>query len=115
MISKSRIKSIKQLELKKFRRQTGLFVAEGPKVVGDLLEVMPAETLIGTDEWWAAHTPATTAERIVLHQAERSRVRLLQHPLWKSVLRIGAHTLPAIYAWRSTMCKTPEMWAPSSA
>ena len=49
MISKSRIKSIKQLELKKFRRQTGLFVAEGPKVVGDLLEVMPAETLIGTD------------------------------------------------------------------
>ena len=80
MISKSRIKSIKQLELKKFRRQTGLFVAEGPKVVGDLLEVMPAETLIGTDEWWAAHAPATTAERIVVDEAELRRVSFLQHP-----------------------------------
>ena len=38
MIGKGRIKSVRQLELKKFRRQTGLFVAEGPKVVGDLLE-----------------------------------------------------------------------------
>ena len=80
MISKSRIKSIRQLELKKFRRQTGLFVAEGPKVVGDLLEVMPAETLIGTDEWWTSHAPPTAAERIVVDDDELRRVSFLQHP-----------------------------------
>ena len=37
MISKNQIKFIKSLELKKNRKREGLFVAEGPKVVGDLL------------------------------------------------------------------------------
>ena len=37
MISKNQIKYIHQLELKKFRKQEGLFIAEGHKVVGDLL------------------------------------------------------------------------------
>ena len=37
MVSKNQIKFVRQLEHKKFRSQLGLFVAEGPKVVGDLL------------------------------------------------------------------------------
>ena len=37
MISKNQIKIIRQLEQKKFRRLRNCFVAEGPKVVGDLL------------------------------------------------------------------------------
>jgi len=37
MISKNQIKFIRQLELKKYRKREGVFVAEGPKVVGDLL------------------------------------------------------------------------------
>ncbi len=37
MLSKNEIKQVKQLEQKKFRKEQGLFVAEGPKVVGDLL------------------------------------------------------------------------------
>ena len=37
MISKNQIKWVHSLELKKNRRREGLFVAEGPKVVGDLL------------------------------------------------------------------------------
>lgn len=36
MISKNRIKLINSLETKKGRAKTGLFVAEGPKIVGDL-------------------------------------------------------------------------------
>ena len=36
MISKNQIKYLKSLELKKFRDQHGVFVAEGPKVVNDL-------------------------------------------------------------------------------
>ena len=36
MISKNKIKYLKSLELKKFRDQHGVFVAEGPKVVNDL-------------------------------------------------------------------------------
>ncbi len=37
MLSKNEIKLVKQLEQKKYRKERGLFVAEGPKVVGDLL------------------------------------------------------------------------------
>ena len=37
MLSKNQIKWVKSLELKKNRKAEGLFVAEGPKVVGDLL------------------------------------------------------------------------------
>ena len=37
MLSKGQQKRIRQLGMKKFRMAEGLFVAEGPKVVGDLL------------------------------------------------------------------------------
>ena len=37
MISKNKIKLIRSLETKKGREKVGLFVAEGPKVVNDLL------------------------------------------------------------------------------
>ena len=37
MISKNQMKLIRSLELKKNRKRENLFVAEGPKVVGDLL------------------------------------------------------------------------------
>ena len=37
MISKNKIKWIRSLEMKKHRAAEGVFVAEGPKVVGDLL------------------------------------------------------------------------------
>ena len=37
MLSKNQLKLVRSLELKKNRKEEGLFVAEGPKVVGDLL------------------------------------------------------------------------------
>ena len=55
MISKNQLKEVRQLELKKFRTANGLFVAEGPKVVGDLLAVMPARQVFATPEWNPPH------------------------------------------------------------
>ena len=37
MLSKNDVKNIKSLEQKKFRREKGLFIAEGPKLTGELL------------------------------------------------------------------------------
>jgi TrmH family RNA methyltransferase len=37
MLTKNQLKLVRSLELKKNRKKEGLFVAEGPKVVGDLL------------------------------------------------------------------------------
>ena len=38
MLSKNQLKLVRSLELKKNRKREHLFVAEGPKVVGDLLK-----------------------------------------------------------------------------
>ena len=51
MISKNRIKYIHSLEQKKHRKQEGVFVAEGPKLVGDLLPVMRCVYVAGVEEW----------------------------------------------------------------
>ena len=58
MISKNQIKYVHQLELKKFRKQEGLFIAEGHKVVGDLLAAGFRPTqLFATPEWITSNTP----------------------------------------------------------
>ena len=80
MISKNKIKAIRQLENKKHRRETGLFVAEGPKVVSDLLETNELETVIATEEWLQEHPTLHVNETITVTEEELRRVSFLQHP-----------------------------------
>ena len=79
MISKAKLKYIHALEQKKYRRQEGVFVAEGPKVVGDLLAVMPARELFATREWVASqqHLAGTVTE---VTDDELRKLSFLQHP-----------------------------------
>ena len=51
MISKNQIKYIRQLEQKKFREREKCFVAEGPKVVGDLMRQYQPKAIFATEEW----------------------------------------------------------------
>ncbi len=51
MLSKNKIKQINSLELKKNRDKEGLFVAEGDKLVSELLAVFHCETLVATRRW----------------------------------------------------------------
>ena len=76
MISKNQVKYIHQLEQKKYRKREGLFVAEGTKVVGDLLKYHKPEALFATDEWKA---PDGTSYTIVTEE-ELRRISFLQHP-----------------------------------
>ena len=78
MISKNQIKYVHQLELKKFRKQEGLFIAEGHKVVGDLLKAgyVPKQ-LFATAEWAAANTAADVIE---VTPDELTKLSLQQHP-----------------------------------
>ena len=48
------IKDIHSLNLKKYRDESGLFVAEGAKVVEDLLHFMRCKTLFVTEEYLAS-------------------------------------------------------------
>ncbi len=78
MISKNQIKFIHQLEQKKFRHREGLFVAEGTKVVGDLLKAgyIP-HSLYATSEWIASHSVAEATE---VTDDELTRLSFQQHP-----------------------------------
>ena len=51
MISKNRIKFIRSLSLKKNRDTLGLFVAEGPKIVSDLLSNITPVYIAATNDW----------------------------------------------------------------
>ena len=76
MISKNQIKFVRQLEQKKYRKKEGLFVAEGPKVVGDLLRAgFKAHTIFATSEW---ESQGQTFQEV--SDEELRRVSFLQHP-----------------------------------
>lgn len=91
MISKNKIKFIHSLELKKNRKTEGAFVAEGPKVVGDLMETMTPDILVYTDCWKQRDQKSGTTELIAVSEDEMRKVSFLQHP--QEVL--GVFPLPA--------------------
>ncbi len=83
MISKGILKLLRSLEQKKIRHQEGLFVAEGPKVVGDLLQVTDARYIIATDEWMSREAEARSWQGTQLVEATDEELRkasFLQHP-----------------------------------
>lgn len=78
MISKNQIKFVRQLEQKKFRKAENLFIAEGHKVVGDLLAAGFRPTqLFATNEWISCNP---TVSAIKVTPDELARVSLQQHP-----------------------------------
>ncbi len=79
MISKNRLKLIHSLERKKARSESGLFVAEGPKLVGELLAAgWSPQYMAGTEEWWLTHQIAV--ERDVVNEEELQRASLQKTP-----------------------------------
>lgn len=79
MLSKSKIKLIRSLEHKKFRTETNLFLAEGDKLVSDLLPYFPRRLLAGTNEWLAAN-PAEAMERIPATPDQLAAASLMRTP-----------------------------------
>lgn len=80
MLSKNKIKYIRSLELKKNRKEEQVFVAEGHKLVGDLLGYFPCRLLIATSGWLQMHTSALADEIIEVTQEELSRASLQKTP-----------------------------------
>ena len=64
MLSKNKIKYIRSLELKKNRKEEKVFVAEGHKLVNDLMGHFPCRLLTGTAEWFSSH-PGCHADEVI--------------------------------------------------
>lgn len=80
MLSKNKIKYIRSLELKKNRKEEKVFVAEGHKLVGDLLGYFPCRLLVATAEWLASHSSVEAEEVVEVTQEELSRASLQKTP-----------------------------------
>ena len=77
MISKNLLKFVRQLEQKKHRWRESLFVAEGTKVVGDLLRRYQPHLVFAIPEWKEAHPDIDVNE---VTSDELRRLSFLQHP-----------------------------------
>ncbi len=77
MISKAKLKYIRSLELKKNRKAEGVFVAEGPKIIEDLIRVFEPTYICATHEWISVH-PDVCADEVT--EEELKRASFQEHP-----------------------------------
>ena len=80
MLSKNKIKYIRSLELKKNRKEERAFVAEGHKLVGDLLGHFSCRLLVATRSWMDVHPQVVADEVIEVTQEELTRASLQKTP-----------------------------------
>lgn len=84
ILTKNTIKEIRALEQRKGRREQHAWLAEGNRMVGDLLvsDAFTCRRLLATSEWWEAHPEFAqmATECYQVTPAEMQRVSLLQAP-----------------------------------
>jgi TrmH family RNA methyltransferase len=82
MLIKSQVKYIQSLSHKKLRDSEAVFVAEGPKLINELLSApnVPLQQLFAVKEWIAEQPAAITATVTEVTPSELERISLLQTP-----------------------------------
>ena len=80
MLSKTKIKLIKSLERKKSREESGLFLAEGNKLVADILPFFSCELLVAKSSWMATQGDLKAKELIVAVDNDIEKASLLKNP-----------------------------------
>lgn len=96
MLTKATLKGIRSLEQKKNRDETGLFLAEGHKLVGDLLPLLSCRLVLHTPNWEPTTSLSPQTECIEVSQDVLEKASLLRHP--QDVLAVfeqpGIHLKP---------------------
>ncbi|GHT61901.1 RNA methyltransferase [Bacteroidia bacterium] len=80
MVSKSKIKYIRSLDMKKFRAESGCFLAEGNKLVRDILPFFECELLIAKPSWMAQQGDIRAGELIAAEGDDIEKASLLKTP-----------------------------------
>ncbi len=78
MLTKATQKLVRSLDTRKGRRKEGLFVAEGPKLVGELLGHFDCVRLVATEAWTMAYDGIVPVD--VVTEEELQRISLQQTP-----------------------------------
>jgi TrmH family RNA methyltransferase len=80
MLSKAKIKEIRSLEIKKFRDEQGLFVAEGNKLVADMLHAFECKWLIAHASWMATQGDIPVEELLLAEKGDMHKISFLKTP-----------------------------------
>lgn len=80
MISKSKIKLFRSLEKKKYRDEHGLFIAEGNKLIADLMPAFACEWLFAKTSWMATQGNLPAKEIDIAEEDDITKVSLLKNP-----------------------------------
>lgn len=83
MLVKSQVKYIQSLGQKKSRDESGAFIAEGPKIVSELLQEIPGQVqqVVGLKEWLTDHAKLLHGiETVEVSPAELEKISQLQTP-----------------------------------
>lgn len=103
MLSKAQIKYIQSLQQKKYRQKSGHFIAEGDKIVQEMLQAGQAmEALYALEPWLLKHRDLLEQARGVdvqqVSEEELSRISTLTTPNQAlAVLPIPGHAQPAAF------------------
>lgn len=82
MLVKSQVKYIQSLSQKKLRDEEGVFVAEGPKIINELLQSpnIRAQQIFATEEWASQKKGLDPALVVTVSPAELERLSFQQTP-----------------------------------
>lgn len=79
-LSRNKIKLIRSLKEKKFRNEHNAFLAEGDKLVSDLIASSKCRLVAGLPEWIEAHPDVEADEVIMATEAELGKATFLKNP-----------------------------------
>lgn len=80
MLSKAKIKQVRALEMKKYRDAQQMFVAEGNKLVADLMKVFACEWMAASPSWIEAQPDLPAGEVIEVRDDEMRKISFLKTP-----------------------------------
>jgi TrmH family RNA methyltransferase len=80
MLSKSQIKFIRSIEHKKFRNESGCFLAEGNKLVADILPHFECALLAARSSWLATQGDIKATELVLAEENDIKKASLLKTP-----------------------------------
>lgn len=105
LLSKNKIKYIRSLDSKKVRKEEKVFLAEGPKLVGDLLGHFECIFLAATSDWLNQNPDVQADEIAEASQEELSKASLLKTP--QQVLAIfkqPEYTIRPVEVIKNSLC-----------
>ena len=75
MLSKNEIKDIQSLSQKKHREELKSFIAEGPKIIAEFIQLIPTqiEKIYATKEWLESNASLLPGKTIEISEKELER------------------------------------------